>query len=100
MGAGAQGERSPVKIQPLTRAQLLALPPATDIRTLALAFGISEPVARERNRLGEFQAMGIRINRLGAQYRVITADVLRVLGIDQAPAVSGPDAAHEHNGSA
>jgi len=51
---------------------------------LARAFGISEPVARERNRLGEWERLGIRVVRLGAQYRVVTADVLRVLDVDGA----------------
>jgi hypothetical protein len=67
---------------PLTRAELLALPAATDLRTLGQAFGISEPVVRELRRQGRFEELGIRINRLGLQYRVVTADILRVLGID------------------
>ncbi len=67
---------------PLTRAELLALPAATDLRTLGQAFGISEPVVRELRRQGRFEEMGIRINRLGLQYRVVTADILRALGID------------------
>ena len=67
---------------PLTRAELLALPAATDLRTLGQAFGISEPVVRELRRQGRFEEMGIRINRLGLQYRVVTADILRVLGIE------------------
>jgi hypothetical protein len=65
----------------MSRAELLALPPATNLATLGRAFGISEPVTRERHRRGEWGDMGIRIYRLGAQYRVVTADVLRVLGI-------------------
>jgi hypothetical protein len=69
---------------PLSRAELLALPPATNLATLGRAFGISEPVTRERHRRGEWGDMGIRVHRLGAQYRVVTADVLRVLGL-------GPD---------
>lgn len=70
-----------MKVKPLSRSELLALPPATDLPTLGRAFGISPPVARERHRCGEFAAMGIRINRLGAQYRVVTADILRALGV-------------------
>ena len=76
----------------LSRAELLALPPATDIRTLGQAFGVSEPVARERNRLGQWQELGIRVLRLGSQYRVVTADIWRVLGLepqDQDPAAIG-----------
>jgi hypothetical protein len=77
-------------MRPLTRAELLALPPATNVTTLGRAFGISEPVARERQRRGDFAAMGIRIVRLGAQYRVVTADILRVLGIDPETQAAGP----------
>jgi hypothetical protein len=71
-----------VKVKPLTRAELLALPPATDLPTLGRAFGISEPVARERHRRKEWAAMGIRVFRLGQQWRVVTADIWRALGVD------------------
>ena len=66
----------------LSRAELLALPAATDLRTLGQAFGISEPVARERHRQGEWEQLGIRVLRLGVQYRVVSADIWRVLGIE------------------
>ena len=72
----------------LTREQLLALPAATDLRTLGRALGISEPVVRELRRRGRFEELGIRINRLGLQYRVVTADVLRFLGISAETSVS------------
>lgn len=65
----------------MTREQLRKLPAATDLPTLARAFGISEPVAREWHRRGEFEQMGIRILRLGSQYRVVTADILQALGV-------------------
>ena len=68
-------------MKPLTRAELLALPATTDLPTLGRAFGISEPVVRERHRRGDFADMGIRILRLGAKWRVITADIWRVLGV-------------------
>lgn len=68
-------------MKPLTREEILALPAATDLRTLGRAFGISEPVARERHRLGEWERLGIRVLRLGAQWRVVTADILSVLRI-------------------
>lgn len=77
-------------MRPLTRAELLTLPPVTNLPTLGRAFGISEPVTRERHRRGEFEAMGIRILRLGAQYRVVTADVLRVLSITRDTSTAGP----------
>ena len=69
-------------VKPLTRAELLALPPAIDLRTLARAFGVSEGVIRERQRQGELDRMGIRVLPFGAQYRIPTADVWRVLGIE------------------
>lgn len=77
-------------MKPLTRDELLALPATTDLPTLGRAFGVSEPVARERHRRGEFEDMGIRILRLGAKWRVITADVLRVLDIKPDMDAAGP----------
>jgi hypothetical protein len=68
--------------QQLTREELLALPPAIDLATLGRAFGVSESVIRERRRRGELEQMGIRVLRLGLQYRIPLADVLAVLGID------------------
>jgi hypothetical protein len=49
---------------------------------LGRAFGVSEPVIRERARRGELAEMGIRVLKFGAQYRVPVADILRILGID------------------
>lgn len=66
---------------PLSRAELLALPPVINLVTLGKALGISEPVVRERVRRGEFEKLGIRVLRLGAQYRIPTADVLKLLGL-------------------
>jgi hypothetical protein len=68
--------------QPLSKAELLELPPVINLATLGKALGLSEPVVRERARKNEFAALGIRVLQLGAQYRVPTADVLRFLGID------------------
>jgi hypothetical protein len=71
--------------QPLSKAELLELPPVINLATLGKALGLSEPVVRERARRNEFAALGIRVLQLGAQYRVPTADVLRFLGIDGQP---------------
>jgi hypothetical protein len=68
--------------QPLSKAELLELPPVINLATLGRALGLSEPVVRERARRNEFAALGIRVLQLGAQYRVPTADVLRFLGIE------------------
>jgi hypothetical protein len=77
--------------QPLSKAELLELPPVINLATLGRALGLSEPVVRERARRNEFAALGIRVLQLGAQYRVPTADVLRFLGVDSPP----PRAARE-----
>lgn len=71
----------------LSRAELLELPPATTLGTLGRAFGISEPVARELHRRGFWAEKNIRVLRLGQQWRVVTADVWRALGVypDTAP---------------
>ena len=74
----------------LNRAELLSLPAATDLTTLGRAFGISPPVARERHRLGEWERLGIRVLRLGAQWRVVTADIWRVLGVEPGDNGAGP----------
>jgi hypothetical protein len=65
----------------MTRAEILALGPVTDLPTLGRALGLSEPVIRERARRGELERFGIRVLRLGWQYRIPTEDILRVLGI-------------------
>lgn len=77
--------------QAMSRAELLSLPAATDLRTLGRAFGISEPVARERHRCGEWERIGIRVLQLGAQWRVVTADILRALGVDPSQATGDAD---------
>lgn len=70
-------------IQPLTRAEVLELAetsPVTTLPMLGRALGVSEPVIRERARRGELAQLGIRCLRLGAQWRVVTADILTFLG--------------------
>jgi hypothetical protein len=73
-----------------TLATLRALPPTISVPELGRIFGISEPVARERQHRGEWAAMGIQIHRLGAKYRVMTADVLRALGVAPETEAGGP----------
>jgi hypothetical protein len=72
-------------VKPLTRAEVIKLAedsPVTTLPMLGRALGVSEPVIRAQARSGELEKMGVRVLRLGAQYRVPTADILRVLGID------------------
>ena len=65
----------------LTRAQILGLPPVITLATLAEALGVSEPTVRACHRSGELARLGIRVNRLGAQHRVVTATVWAFLGL-------------------
>ena len=69
-------------MKPMSRAELLALPPVIDLPTLGRALGISEPTVRERARCNELDALGIRVVRLGAQHRVITASLWAFLGLN------------------
>ena len=92
MTLGAQGGQ----VKPLTRKELLELAetsPTTNLVMLGRALGVSEPVIRERARRGELAALGIRVNRLGAQWRVITADILAYLGITRETGTAGPASA-------
>jgi hypothetical protein len=77
-------------LRPLTRAELLALPPVVNLVKLGQAFGVSEPVIRERVRRKEIEALGIRVLKLGQQNRVPTEDILRVLGITRENGEAGP----------
>ena len=79
-------------VKPLTRKELLELAetsPTTNLVMLGRAFGVSEPVIRERAR-GELDELGIRCLRLGAQWRIPTEDILRVLGISRDSETAGP----------
>jgi hypothetical protein len=76
-------------VKPLTRAEILALPPAIGLPDLGRALGVSAPVIRERHRSGELERLGVRIVKLGAQYRVVTSTVWAFLGIGPDDAAGG-----------
>jgi predicted DNA-binding transcriptional regulator AlpA len=63
----------------MTRAELLALPAVIDITTAARALSLGRSTAYELARRDEFPC---RVLRIGSSYRVPTADLLRVLGIE------------------
>ena len=65
----------------MTRAEIMALPPAITLAELARAFGVSEPTIRASHRRGDLERMGIKVNKLGNQHRVVTALVLAYLGL-------------------
>ena len=74
----------------LTRSELLALPVVIDITTAARALGLGRSTAYELARRGEFPC---RVLRMGNSYRVPTADLLRVLGIEPGEQQAPPPAA-------
>ncbi|TDC86314.1 hypothetical protein E1285_23690 [Actinomadura sp. 7K507] len=61
----------------MSREELLALPTTTNIETAARAIGLGRTRAYELARTGEFPCKVIRV---GASYRVVTADLCRLLG--------------------
>jgi excisionase family DNA binding protein len=63
----------------LTLAELLALPVTVDVTTAARALGLGRSTAYELVRRNEFPC---RVLRVGSSYRIPTADLLRVLGIE------------------
>jgi len=72
----------------LSRDEILKLPPVISLAQLAGCLSVSEPVVREARRSGELERLGIRVNRLGAQWRVITSTVWDYLGISPADRAS------------
>ena len=65
----------------LTREQILALPPVITLAQLARILDVSEPTIRRAHRDGQLEAMGIKVNKLGNQYRCTLASVLAYLGL-------------------
>jgi len=63
----------------MSLAEMLALPLMVDVSTAARALGLSRSTGYELARRGEFPC---RVLHVGGSYRVPTAELLRVLGID------------------
>lgn len=63
---------------PMSREELLSLPATTDIETAARALGIGRTTAFQLARADDFPC---EIEKVGGKYRVITADLHRVLGV-------------------
>lgn len=64
----------------MSRRELLDLPPSIDLVTAGRALRIGRTKAYELARAEDFPA---RVLRLGNAYRVVTADLLRLLGIEE-----------------
>ncbi|MEU6720791.1 helix-turn-helix domain-containing protein [Nonomuraea sp. NPDC046802] len=63
----------------MTFRDLQDLPPTVDVMTAARALGIGRSKAYQLARDGKFP---VRIIRIGDLYRVCTADLMKVLGVD------------------
>jgi hypothetical protein len=63
----------------MSREEILALPATTDVVTAGRALGLGRGTAYQLVAAGEFPC---KVLTLGTRYRVVTADLLRVLGID------------------
>ncbi|MGE9696701.1 integrase [Streptomyces sp. CH6] len=63
---------------PLTRRDLLDLPAAVDVATAGRAFGLGRTTAYALAKADRFPC---RVIRAGKSYRVVTADLLRVLQV-------------------
>jgi Helix-turn-helix domain len=67
---------------PLTFAEAFNLPVTVDLRTAARAFGICTSTAYQLARMGTFPCPVLRIS---GRYRIPTAELMRVLGIEELP---------------
>jgi hypothetical protein len=83
--------REVVRMDGMTRAELLALPVVVDLVTAGRALGIGRTRAFELARRGDFP---VPVLRVGLTYRVPTAYLLKLLGAE------GPDAAPSPAGEA
>lgn len=63
----------------MTLSELLAMPVTVDIGTAARALGLGRSTGYELARRGDFPC---RVLHVGSSYRVPTAELLRLLGID------------------
>ena len=63
----------------MSLSELLAMPVTVDIGTAARALGLGRSTGYELARRGEFPC---RVLRVGSSYRVPTAELLRLLGVD------------------
>jgi hypothetical protein len=73
--------------QPMTEAELLALPPAVDLVTAGRAFGIGRTKAFELARTGKFP---VKVLQVGQKFRVPRTAILEALDV-RPPAVTAGD---------
>ncbi len=73
----------------MTREELLSLPASVDLATTARALGLGKTLTYA---LARRQELPVKVLRLGNVYRVATADILAVLGVERdAPSLPQQD---------
>jgi len=77
-GASMRDEAPSVPSRGMTREELLALPVAIDLDTCNRALGLGRSKGYELAKRGQYPC---RVLRLGKAYRVVTADLLDLLGL-------------------
>ncbi len=65
----------------MTRGELLALPVAVDLDTANRALAIGRSTGYDLAKRGEYP---VKVLRLGNAYRVVTAELYRLLGVEAA----------------
>lgn len=70
------------EVDTLTVADVLALPPTVDLVTGGRAFGLGRTTAYRLARSGQFPC---KVVKAGGGYRVVTADLRRVLELGEQP---------------
>jgi hypothetical protein len=66
------------RLRGMTREELLALPAAVDLETSNRALGLGRSKGYELAKRGQYPC---KVLRLGKAYRVVTADLLNLLGM-------------------
>lgn len=80
-------------MRPWSAEAIRDLGPMTDVPTLGSIFKCSRWKAYQMARTGEWEKLGVKILRLGSNYRVVVPSILEVLGyVDGAAAGAGPHA--------
>ncbi|MFB7496121.1 helix-turn-helix transcriptional regulator [Streptomyces sp. NPDC056161] len=77
-------------VQELTVRDLLDLPAVVDVETACRVLGISRSHGYNLARTGDFPC---RVLRAGRSFRVVTADLRRILGIQEQAAAANETAA-------
>ena len=70
----------PLEPSTLITADLLSLPPTVDVETGGKAFGLGRTTSYRLAREGKFPC---KVVRVGGGWRVVTADLRRVLDLEQ-----------------